>query len=106
MYSKTFIERCLNGEADLSDIDKYIENWHRTPDSISLHEYLGMSFEEYSIWVEKPSSLPYILSAKKFHTDLHSVLVREEEPFSLAARASDQTEPKKIFEWLKKTKRI
>lgn len=68
MFKKeyAFISQCINGDADLDDINDFIEKWHLSNSKQPLHEFLGMTFEEYSIWVEKPSYLPYIINAKKF----------------------------------------
>ncbi len=63
---KTFIELCLEGRADLSDIDDYIEAWHTTKGDASLHQFLGMTDSEYSLWVEKPDSLRFILLSRRF----------------------------------------
>lgn len=62
----TFIEKCLSGNAVLSDIDEHVENWHNGKDGIGLelHEFRGMR-EEYSQWGTQPSALPSILEARK-----------------------------------------
>lgn len=37
-----------------SDIDNRIRIWHTTDDSdLSLREYLGWTWEQYSLWVEE-----------------------------------------------------
>ena len=48
----TFITSCLNGEVLVEDIDDFVEAWHEGREGANqeLHEYLGMSWEEYSIW--------------------------------------------------------
>lgn len=63
----SFIDDCLNGKACLDDIDDYVERWSDGEEgqNIELHEYLGMSWEEYSIWVTKPSSLIDVLQSRK-----------------------------------------
>lgn len=35
------------------NIDDLVDEWHQSDSTISLHEYLGMSFSEYSKFVEK-----------------------------------------------------
>lgn len=62
----TFLESCILGESSVSDIDKFIEAWHCDMTiTLQLHEYLGMTWDEYSQWTTKPSTLPLILAAKK-----------------------------------------
>ncbi len=63
---KTFIDLCLEGRADLSDIDEYVEAWHTTDEDVRLHQFLGMTIGEYSLWVEKPQVLRSILFSKRF----------------------------------------
>lgn len=61
----TFIDLCLTGKAQVSEIDDYVNRWHHAKDAdMELHEYLGMTFDEYSMWATKPSVLPDILSAR------------------------------------------
>ncbi len=71
-----FIQLCLSGEVLEEDIDEFIDNWHegKAGQYQSLHEFLGMSWEEYSIWVIKPSSLPLILSAHRKNLHLNVAL--------------------------------
>lgn len=34
-------------------MDELVERWHASPDDgVSLHEFLGMDFEQYAEWVE------------------------------------------------------
>ena len=49
----TFLDLYLQNKVRLEDIDDYVDIWH-TDISIgkSLHEYLGMSWEEYAGYVE------------------------------------------------------
>ena len=62
---ETFIDLCLRGEASLGEIDNLIDKWHGTRQEIELHEYLGMTWTEYSSWVSTPDILPLIITARK-----------------------------------------
>lgn len=57
-----FIQACINGDALLTDIDNYIEEWHKGDSTIPLHEFLGMSKEEYSFFVQDESNLAKIIA--------------------------------------------
>lgn len=57
----TFIEACWNGEAYADDIDAWIERWHKSPNEKPLHEFLGMTFEQYGRWVNNPGLLQSIV---------------------------------------------
>jgi hypothetical protein len=47
----------------MSDISAAIEAWHDDPDTtLPLHEYLGMTWEQYATWAETmvlPADSPY-----------------------------------------------
>jgi len=69
--NKSFIEKCINGDASLDEIDDYIDAWHDSDlsNGIELHEYLGMTWKEYSIWAIKPSFLAEIANSRKQEID-------------------------------------
>lgn len=48
---KTFVQKCISGEATVEEIDDYIDQWHNGNHSEPLHEFLGMTEEEYNAWV-------------------------------------------------------
>ena len=106
IYSEMpFIDLCLRGEADLSEIDDYVEKWHLSKDDIPIYEFLGMTREEYALWVEKPQTLRSILFAHKHGISLKQAISQEAES-SMAARAANAHEAKEVLKWLKKTGRI
>lgn len=64
----TFIGAVLAGDAALEDIDRWVELWHQSPiadDERTLHEFLGMTDEEYSTWVMHPIKLAEIVEAHR-----------------------------------------
>ena len=50
MYKKNFIEDCLNADANLFQLDDYIEYWHTHDTNNSLQAFLGMTDFEYEKW--------------------------------------------------------
>lgn len=38
-----------------SEIDDRIEEWHASDSDVPLHVFLGMTWEEYSLFVSSPS---------------------------------------------------
>lgn len=77
--NKSFIELCLRGEAHLSDIDHFVDEWHESDSDKSIEEFLGMTFEEYALWVENPNTLKYIIAARKTNVPLSSLLPQEKK---------------------------
>lgn len=63
--SRKFIEACLAGEANESEIDNYVERWHTGDSHLDLHEFLGMTLMEYGAWVESPKALTHIIEHRK-----------------------------------------
>ena len=70
--SQTFFARYLRGELVENDIHDYISTWHKSMGMTPLHEYLGMTWEQYSTWVQtahlldEPSENP---NAREEHAD-------------------------------------
>lgn len=54
-----FFDRYLAGLASAADIDDCVEAWHEAPDSEtrSLAAFLGMSDDEYAVYLMDPNSL-------------------------------------------------
>ena len=43
----TFTEALKNGSATYEDIEKYIDEWHKSPTSKKVYEFLGMTQQQY-----------------------------------------------------------
>ncbi len=67
MYSSSFMSLALSGRVLSDEIEDFIEEWHESDSTEEVHEFLGMTFEEYSLWVADPDSIDVILKAR--HTD-------------------------------------
>jgi hypothetical protein len=61
----TFAGACQTGQADATQIDAWLERWHLEPMDLELHEFLGLTLEEYVRWVKEPDSLHEIILAKR-----------------------------------------
>lgn len=102
MSDKSFIAKCIEGEALLSDIDDYIDEWHDiAPQNETLHDFLGMTWEEYSLWLADPDVLPYIVTAHRGNVSLEELLEEHYYSLPLAARAGNAITSKNIMQWLK-----
>ncbi len=69
---KSFIDKCISGEIIEdhynSAIDDYTEVWHSNTleaDFVPLHEFLGMTIEEYAKWMERKLSIKDIVEIRK-----------------------------------------
>jgi hypothetical protein len=69
-----FFQRYLSGESSAEDIDEWIDAWHEQPDGRQIFEFLGMTEEEYSLWLCDPDSLAEIAQARRAERPLVSVV--------------------------------
>lgn len=63
MDKQDFVTLCLARSATAEEIDDYIERWHMglAGQGMQLPDFLGMSPEEYALWVRDPDQLPSII---------------------------------------------
>ncbi|MFE9918541.1 hypothetical protein ACFYPG_25630 [Micromonospora sp. NPDC005553] len=106
----TFVDDVLRGAATLDQIDDYIDRWHDSPagspaSSMELHEFLGMTWEEYRTWGERPESLRFIMAAHRARKPLPEIL-RADRALGAAARSSNTTDAEQVLAWLKSRGRI
>lgn len=57
MFNKSFIQDCLEENADLADLDKYISYWHKNDTGRTLLEFLGLTPYEYQEWLRSEDSI-------------------------------------------------
>jgi hypothetical protein len=101
---QTFIDLVLAGRARASDIEDFVDAWHDAPEgsvvaATQLHDYLGLTWDEYRLWVERPESLRFVLAARRAGQPVEAVL-RQISIAGAAARSSDPTESAKVLRWL------
>jgi hypothetical protein len=106
MSNTTFVDDALTGVSGITDIDSYVDSWHDSDTDLELHEFLGMTWDEYRLWVEKPNALRYILSARQHGRSVSEELSKTASGFSLAARAGSASEAEGVLFWLRKTGRL
>lgn len=46
------VSRTIDLQYLINNIDDLIDEWHESDSESELYEYLGMTFEEYTHWVE------------------------------------------------------
>lgn len=92
-----FIKDCIAGDALMSDIDDYIDSWHESDSDLSLSEFLGMSPEDYQLYVEDAAYLATIITAHKRGEKIFTVM---REHLALAARSDDSAKAKRLQKWL------
>ncbi len=95
-----FIQKCIEGNALIDDIDDFVGSWHESDSSQPLHRFLGMTSSEYSLWIADPDVLPHIVNAHLQERDISDIL-EEVSAFPLAARSDGPDKALELMNWLK-----
>src|SRR5713101_3289958 len=104
---RSIIERFLSGEeCDLTRIDDEIDAWHEADTTVSVHEWLGLTPDEYQLYVEKPASIRIILAARRQNRSLKELLAANDATSLIAARGASVEEMTELRKWLKATGRL
>jgi hypothetical protein len=54
----------LSGRVLADEIEDFLEAWHVSDSDQEAHEFLGMTFEEYSLWASDAEAIDIILAAR------------------------------------------
>ena len=104
---RSIVERLLSGEEyDLTRIDDEIDAWHEADTTIPLHEWLGLTQDEYQLYVEMPASIRIILAARHQNRSLKELLTGNDANSFIAARGASVEEMTALRKWLKATGRL
>ena len=99
--SPAFIDRAVLGEVMPDEIDDFIDFWHDAESDEELHDFLGLSFEEYSLFAAHPDNINTIITARLRHQPILEAVndnLRYDERF--AARADDAGKLAAIQRWI------
>ena len=96
----TFLKLCLRGNTAPDAIDRFVDRWHDTRGALPLHEYLGMTKEEYALWVQVPDALSYILVARRRGVSLRKIVAEGCGALQEDARAADPSVRRRLEQWL------
>lgn len=99
MLTKSFVDKCIDGDALIFEIDDYVKDWHTGKYSISLSEFLGMTKKEYNAWMLDDSIITYIVKSHKDNMSFETIIHNDIE--KIAARDSSSAEVIKLLKWLK-----
>ena len=101
MYNSTFIELCVEGQVLPEEIDDYVDEWHDSDSEVPIFDYLGMSQQEYRLWVHDPDILPFIITARTQNRSIDDV-VEDLHELPMAARADSPAKARFLMKWFKK----
>lgn len=105
-----FMDLYSDGCAMADEIDDFIDRWHTEAHVVAgcpvpIHEFLGMTRDEYEAWVHDASVLPHIVRARMSKMSLDAVMHEHVDDMRLAARADNQTAIEALGKWLERRRR-
>lgn len=83
------------------EIEDFVETWHESDSAQEIFEYLGMSWEEYSLWMTHPDYIDLIIAARRDARSLREAIndnLRSTE--RLAARSDDTGKIAALKRWI------
>lgn len=100
----SFLTLYSDGRVTADQVDDYVDAWHKSgaEEVRSLSEYLGMTDEEYGVWVMTPRALPVIVAARRFGRPLWEFVAPFYEQLRAAAAPDDKPVLHAMGYWLKK----
>lgn len=98
---RAFIDLCVEGKVAPDNIDDFVDQWHETPGGIALHDHLGMTLEEYSLWMRVPDALPYIIKTRQERKSLTDVVINECQNLHLVRQGDEKLKIERLQKWLK-----
>lgn len=98
-----FMAGLLDGIYLLEEVDDFVDKWHDlSRPTEPLHEFLGMTWQEYSLWANDPDILSDIASARVRNVSLtdavnDNILAN----LKLAARADKASKIAYLQNWIR-----
>jgi hypothetical protein len=98
----TFLGLVLEGQAEIGEIDDFLERWHEGRGAADLSDYLGMRSDEYSLWLENPEMLALICSARRSRQSLAQAVNTKLAALRLVATPNDRAKLTSLQSWLRR----
>jgi hypothetical protein len=98
----TFFDLYKSGTVSADRINDFISAWRASDDKEqrSLAAYLGLTDEEYDVWLMDTDALPQILSARRTGRGLKEVVADYVVALPRAARPEDRSSVFALRHWL------
>jgi hypothetical protein len=100
---RPFFDLFGDGKAAATDIDDFIDAWHESgnAEQRSLAEFLGLTDDEYSLWLMDRRTLPAIAGARRSGQTLEAAVAERLEQLQAANDPIDRTAVFALGNWLK-----
>lgn len=98
----TFFDLYSRGDVSADRINDFIAAWHASDgnEQRSLAAYLGLTDEEYGVWLMDTDALPQILSARRTGRRLNEVVAEYVAAMQRAGRPEDRSSVYALEHWL------
>lgn len=60
----TFFEKFMQHKLNRDDLFSYVEKWHKNPGGKSLADFLGMTLEQYHLFLMEPKKVESLRNKK------------------------------------------
>lgn len=105
----SFFERYMHDQASADEIDDFVGEWHEKfagqTEYPPLHEYLGLTHDEYEVLMYDPFALPLIRHARQ-GADLVQLMMQRYAQLCAANRREDGTIIFSLRNWLQRLGRL
>ena len=97
----SFVDACVAGDCDAEAIHDFIDRWHEGGTGVPLWQFLGMTRDEYGLWVEDADALPAILYSHRFGVTVEEAL----RALSLRAEGQEAEQLQRVERWVTERER-
>ena len=102
--TRPFLELYRDGKVSAQQIEDFIEAWHNSDDTeqCSLAEFLGMTEDEYTVWMASRKAPPAIAAAREQGRPLVELVADHLVELQRAAVPTDRSAIHVLSHWLDK----
>jgi hypothetical protein len=95
-----FLDLLTAGKVSPEQIDDFVDRWHETSGGRELHDYLGMTAEEYSLWLRVPDALRYVVAARRNKQPLAETVAHACKALRQTSLDRQDSQTARLEEWL------
>jgi hypothetical protein len=99
--TKPFLDLYRDGQVSARQIEDFIEAWHNLDDTeqCPLAEFLGMTEDEYTLWMASRKALPTIIAARQQGGRLEDLVAEHLAELQCAGSAADRSAIHVLSDW-------
>ncbi|NYT41540.1 hypothetical protein HZY97_12280 [Sphingomonas sp. R-74633] len=94
------MELAIDGYREPDEIDDFVSDWHKGGSGLKLHDFLGLTHEEYTLWVAEPDLIALIVGARVSGRPLLAAVNDNLVQDRIAARSSHTKKLKVLQNWI------